>query len=52
MLAQAGLQMSQPRPVPKRAMIALKVASSDTRTASKSWRRDIEKCSHRASEVV
>ena len=48
MLASAGLQMSQPRPVPKRSMTALKVVSPDTRTASNSWRRDMSKCSQSA----
>ena len=48
MLASAGLQMSQPRPMPNRSITALKVVSPDTRTASKSWRRDMSKCSHSA----
>ena len=52
MLARAGLQRSQPRPVPKRSMIALKVKRPETRTASNSWRRDIAKCSHSALLTV
>ena len=48
MLASTGLQMSQPRPVPKRSMMPLKVRSPETRTASKSCARENEKCSQRA----
>ena len=48
MLASTGLQMSQPRPVPKRSMIALNVRSPETRTASKSWARECVKCSQSA----
>ena len=45
---RTGLQMSQPRPVPKRAMTALKVRSPETRTASNSCARRSAKCSHSA----
>jgi hypothetical protein len=47
-----GLQMSQPRPVPKRVMISLKVRSSLTMTAVKSCARDIATCSHSAVDRV
>ena len=51
MLASAGLQMSQPRPVPKRSTMAVKVFSPETRTASNSCARVNEKCSHRPFET-
>ncbi len=51
MLASAGLQMSQPRPVPKRWTIEVKVVSPDTRTASNSCARVNEKCSHNPFET-
>ena len=43
-----GLQMSQPRPDPKRVMISLKVRSPLTVTALNSSARDIATCSHSA----
>ena len=52
MEATAGLQTSQPRPVPKRARMSSKERSCSTRTASKSSARDSAKCSHSALETV
>ncbi len=47
MLATAGLQMSQPRPLPCFASTSSKVLSSPTRTRWNSSWREYGKCSHR-----